>query len=216
MQEQTPDPDWHRDAVGGMWEEIGKLQFDFLKEQGLQPKHRLLDIGCGSLRGGVHFVRYLDSGNYVGVDKNRALLDAGRTELERCKLTRKELTLIAMQDFDFRSLGREFDYALAHSLFTHLSLNSITRCIVSVDKVLAPQGQLYTTFFENPDGRSNLEALSHPSPNEPPLVTYFDEDPYHYDFKTFEWICEGTCLTVEYIGEWAHPRDQKMMVFTKR
>ncbi len=42
-------------AVGGMWEEIGRLQFVFLVEKGLQPHHEMLDIGCGTLRGGRHF-----------------------------------------------------------------------------------------------------------------------------------------------------------------
>jgi hypothetical protein len=42
----------HRNYVGGMWEEIGKLQFDFLVQQGLKPSHCFLDIGCGSFRGG--------------------------------------------------------------------------------------------------------------------------------------------------------------------
>ena len=47
---------WHREAVGGLWEEMRRLQFDFLANQGLKPDHKLLDIGCGSMRGGVHFV----------------------------------------------------------------------------------------------------------------------------------------------------------------
>ncbi len=50
-QEQI-DAGTHRDMVGGMWEEIGRLQFEFLRARGLKPSHRLLDIGCGSLRGG--------------------------------------------------------------------------------------------------------------------------------------------------------------------
>src|SRR5205807_6035012 len=58
----------HRAIVGGAWEEIGRLQFEFLTGNGLKPHHRLLDVGCGALRGGLHFIRYLDEGNYVGVD----------------------------------------------------------------------------------------------------------------------------------------------------
>ncbi len=33
-------------AIGGRWEEIGRLQFDFLVAEGLMPAHTLLDIGC--------------------------------------------------------------------------------------------------------------------------------------------------------------------------
>ena len=57
-----------RDAIGGMWEEIGSLQLEFLKNMGLSPSNTLLDIGCGNVRGGRHFIRYVDSGNYTGID----------------------------------------------------------------------------------------------------------------------------------------------------
>jgi hypothetical protein len=63
-QQQLP---WHRRRVGGMWEEIGRLQFDFLLSKGLQSRHFLLDIGCGSLRGGIHFIGFLDAGRYDGI-----------------------------------------------------------------------------------------------------------------------------------------------------
>jgi len=41
----------HRRYVGGMWEEIGQLQFDYLVSQGLRPEHVFCDVACGSLRG---------------------------------------------------------------------------------------------------------------------------------------------------------------------
>jgi hypothetical protein len=47
------------------------------------------------------------------------------------------------------------------------------------------------------------------------IVSYFDRDPFHYDIDTFRWIADGTDLSVEYIGDWNHPRNQKMLVFTK-
>ena len=71
----------HREFVGGMWEEIGSLQFDFLKKSGLTPLHRLVDIGCGCLRGGVYFVPYLEKSHYYGIDINASLIEAGRKEL---------------------------------------------------------------------------------------------------------------------------------------
>ncbi len=55
-------------AIGGMWEIIGEVQFEFLVSQGLKPQHRLLDIGCGTLRGGRHFIAYLEAEKYTGID----------------------------------------------------------------------------------------------------------------------------------------------------
>ncbi|HWC32070.1 MAG TPA: class I SAM-dependent methyltransferase [Actinomycetota bacterium] len=210
------DPDWHRKAVGGLWDEVGRLQFRFLVEEGLRPDHDLVDIGCGSLRGGVHFVEYLERGRYAGVDVDERLLVAGREELRRRGLEGKEPLLVPTGDFDLPSLGRRFDFALAQSLFTHLPINDIIRCLVRVDDVLEPGGRFYATFFENPDGKRNVDPISHPTVDLPELLSYFDRDPFHYDVDTFRWMCESTRLEVAYLGEWGHPRDQRMLVFTKR
>lgn len=210
------NPHWYRKDVGGMWDKMGKLQFDYLVKEGLRPENSLLDIGCGSLRGGIHFIKYLDKGKYSGIDINQSLLDAGKGELKQLDLEAKEPMLMQMDEFNLGSLGEKFDYALAQSVFTHLPVNSITRCIMNVDKVLTTGGRFYATFFENKEGKYNLDPIIHKSSNSDGLLTFFDKDPYHYDFDLFKWICEGTGLEVEYIGDWNHPRDQKMMVFIKK
>lgn len=210
--EKLINPNWHRNAVGGLWEEIGKLQFDFLVARGLKPEHYFLDVGCGSLRGGIHFIQYLERGHYFGIDKSKELLDAGRNiELKRCNLMVKNPTLVQMDNFDFQSLNQKFDYALAQSVFAHLPLSTIIRCIMNIEKVLVQEGQFYTTFFENPRGKFNLDPIVHPHG----VTTHFDKDAFHYDFETFQWVCKGTKLKVEYIGNWNHPTNQMMMVFTK-
>ncbi|NIM21914.1 MAG: hypothetical protein GTN64_05785 [Candidatus Latescibacteria bacterium] len=149
------------------------------------------------------------------MDINQTLLDQGCLELERYHLTDKVVTLVQSDDFDFSALGQRFQFALAQSLFTHLPLNSIISCLKKMEKALADGGQFYATFFENKEGKNNLEPIKHPSIDHIGLESYFDRDPYHYDFGTFEWICDGTSLEAKYIGDWQHPRDQKMMVFTK-
>lgn len=211
--------EWYEYAVGGMWEEMGELQFNFLRQKGLRPEHYFLDVGCGSLRGGVRFISYLQVGQYFGIDISDPLLDAARFVLEKYNLTDKRPILVQMDDFNFQSLNQPFDYALAQSVFTHLPLNSIIRCVMNMEKALVPGGRFYATFFENPQGKFNLEplepALSSNVDGPKKFMTHFDKDPYHYDFRTFEWICEGTSLIVEYLGDWNHPRDQKMMVFIK-
>lgn len=209
------EPGWHRQAVGGLWEEVGELQFRFLVENGLRPDHHLLDVGCGSLRGGIHFVRYLDPGHYVGIDIDGDLLAAGKEELRRTGLLDRAPRLVQAGDFDVSGLGLKYDFALAQSVFTHLPINDITRCVMEVDKVLAPAGTFYATFFENPDGKSNRQPIRHETADGIELLSYFDRDPFHYDIDTFRWICAGTTLRVRYLGDWDHPRDQKMVALEK-
>jgi SAM-dependent methyltransferase len=190
---------------------MGQLQFDFLVKQGLKPEDRLLDIGCGSLRGGVHFVRYLEPGRYVGVDSNPRLLELGRErELSEAVYSSKRVRLVAMNDFGFARLGEQFDYALAQSVFTHLPFNAILRCLSNVTGVLAPGGKLYATIFLHDRPPGDVEALRH----EPGgIVTQLDRDPYHYSLEMVQWAAEWAGLKAEHIGEWGHPRDQRMVVF---
>ena len=209
------DPDWHRRTIGNLprWDELGELQFRYLADRGLEPHHYLLDVGCGPLRGGVRFIAYLEPGRYYGVEKDAAVLEeARRVELPRYGLVNKRPTLVAMENFDFPSLGQTFDYAIAQSVFTHIPLNSIVRCLMNMEKVLAPGGRFYATIWENPDGKLNLADIHHAGGK----VTHFDADAYHYDVAAYEWICEGTSLTVERLGKWGHPQDQVMLLFTKQ
>jgi SAM-dependent methyltransferase len=116
-----------------------------------------------------------------------------------------------MEDFGFERLAQSFDYALAQSVFTHLHLNSIVRCLMNMERVLVPGGRFFATFYENEQGKRNLDDIQ----QTPRVVTHFDRDYYHYDFATFEWACEGTSLRAEYLGEWNNPQNQKMLVFVK-
>ena len=84
---------------------MGGLQRDFLVDQGLMPEHRLLDVGCGALRAGIHLVEYLDPGHYYGIDINETVLDAGYDrELPaalRARLPRDHLRETERFDCDF-------------------------------------------------------------------------------------------------------------------
>src|SRR5262245_6037599 len=150
----------HRDFVGGLWEEIGRLQFDFLLAQGLEPDHTLIDIGCGALRGGVHFVRYLKPGHYFGLDVNSSLVTAGQSELEAAGLADRNAHLLVDDKFRLSRFGQVFDFGVSVSLFTHLYFNHIGRCLVEMRKVMQPGNQFFITFFEAPSP-IHLEPITH-------------------------------------------------------
>jgi SAM-dependent methyltransferase len=204
----------HRNLVGGLWDEIGGLQFDFIKSQGLDPSHRFLDVGCGSLRGGIHFIRYLEPGRYYGIDMNSSLLNAGReVELPRAGLTDRDPHLLVNETFDFRRFGTTFHYALAVSVFTHVSINAIQRCLVNMASVLEPGGKFFATYFPAPRLHT-LEELRHAGPGQ--VITRSDADPFHYHPSVFEFLATDLPLTVRNIGEWNHPRGQYMLEFARK
>ena len=208
------DPDWHRRTVRGtdaFWDSLGKLQLDYLVEQGLKPEHYVLDVGCGPLRAGVHFMGYLEPGHYAGIDKRGDTLERARdVELPRYGLQDKHPNLLVNGAFEFTKLGQTFDYAIAQSVFTHLPANNIVRCLVEMAKVLNPGGRFYATIYENPHGKKFLGEIQ----QSERVVSYPDRDKYHYDLETLAAVTEGTGLKMSYAGEWGHPDNQKMVFFT--
>lgn len=205
----------HRETVGGLWGELGALQIEFMKDQGLKPEHKLLDVGCGALRGGVRFVHYLDAGNYFGLDINQSLLEAGydvelAAEGLRAKLPRSNL--LSNDEFDLQSVEVSFSFALAQSVFTHLTFNRIRQCLTRVAQVMKEDGVFYATFFELPDGTPTDQPMRH-HPGD--VVSYGTQDPYHYRFADFEHAIRDLPWSLRYIGDWRHPRGQRMLAFVK-
>jgi cyclopropane fatty-acyl-phospholipid synthase-like methyltransferase len=200
----------HRNFVGGLWKEVGTLQFNFLKSYGLQPSDRLVDVGCGALRGGVHFIRYLEPGHYYGIDINASLIEAGKRELEEEKLEHKMPHLLVNDKFELGQFATNFDCAIAISVLTHLPMNHIIRCLCEVGKVLGPTARLFASYFEAPT-KAYLERLPH-TPGD--IVTNYDFDPYHYAFEEVRWMAGIAHMKVERVGAWGHPRGQTMLAFS--
>ena len=200
----------HRQAVGGLWDEIGQLQFDFLLNNGLKPEHYLLDLGCGSFRCGVKLVPYLDPGHYYGLDLNASLIDAGYDkEIVPAGLANRlpRANLASNDRFDASGFARPFDYAIALSLFTHLPWNDIRVCLEMLADVMAPGAKLFATYFPlAAAARSGVPVRHEPGG----IVTYGNRDPYHYRPTDIEHACSGLPWRLIWHGGWGHPRAQHM------
>lgn len=206
----------HREAIGGLWEEMGQFQLDFLVEQGLQPSHKLLDIGCGSLRFGHLAVDYLESGNYYGQDLSEELIDAGYsrelTDAQRLKLPRTQL--VANAEFDFGHVAQPIDYAIAQSVFTHLPFNHIRHCLSRLLPHMATKGVFFATYFECPNDHPVVQSYPQAGAiNGNPVITTGVNDPYHYRISDLEYAISGLNWRIEKINSFRHPRGQKVLKF---
>lgn len=202
----------HRDLIGGAWDEIGKLQFDFLCANGLVPSAKLIDIGCGCLRGGIHFVEFLDAGNYYGMDISEKLLDAGYdVELRHRGLRHKlpRTNLVADGEFQFAKFPATFDMGIAQSLFSHLPVDHVRLCLSRLRPHMVRDGKLFATFFLVPEDHPVGTPFDHPRG----VQTFDRKDPYHYRFTQVERFCEGLAWRPILLGDWEHPRDQQMVLF---
>jgi SAM-dependent methyltransferase len=194
----------HRDYVGGLWEEIGRLQFDFLVAQGLRPDHVLLDVACGSLRAGVHLIPYLDRGHYLGIDKERVLIEQGLEQEVPAELREAKAPEFVVSDrFEFGRLSRRPDYAMAQSLFTHLPPPAIRLCLRRLRAVATPGCRFFATFFETGERMRNPRA-----PHDHKLWFYTREEMAAFGARA-GWDCR-------YVGDWGHPRQQAMAEYRPR
>ncbi len=204
----------HREAIGGLWDEVGDLQIGFLIAQGMQPGHRLLDVGCGSLRLGVRAVDYLDAERYYGSDLNEVLIRVGYeqelTEPQKAKLPGSHFGVSA--DFNFDFLSQSMDFAIAQSVFTHLPLNHLRRCLHNLAPHMAEGGRFFVTYFECLDDQDIFAPLVQPRGG---VVTYDYQDPYHYRLSDLAWAVDAAQWAFEPIGEWDHPRGQRMACFRR-
>ena len=137
------------------WEMKRRFQIEFLRKFGLQPRHFLVDIGCGVLRGGVPIIDYLEQGHYFGIEARPNVLDEGRKELRESKLEHKQPQLTVAEHLSNVSLGRKFDYIWAFSVLIHLQDDILEEVIGFVARHLEDNGVFYANVdtLDAPDGR---------------------------------------------------------------
>jgi SAM-dependent methyltransferase len=206
----------HREFVGGLWDELGALQLDFLLRQGLRPEMKLLDLGCGCLRGGVRFIRYLDPGNYYGIEANASLLRSAREiELPRAGLADRLPPGNLLLDSDFAAwrFGVAFDMVLAQSVFSHLPGEWLRRCLAELARCVRPGGSFYATYFHCPPDWPPGEPRHDDAHGG---TTFWDRDPYHYRERDLEEAADPRAWQVEHLRGWGHPRGQWMVRFRRR
>ncbi len=140
------------------WMALGRRQFRYLRANGLEPHHRILEIGCGNLRAGWRFIRYLEAGNYTGIDISPEILLAAREVIVERGLQEKRAVTMLARGTGLGSLPSQwFDVAHAHSVFSHTPLEVIESYLVDMRRVLKPSG--FFDFTYNKTGGETWDFL---------------------------------------------------------
>lgn len=199
----------HRDVIGGLWDEMGALQLDFLVSRGLQPEHFLLDVGCGAGRLAVKAVPYLAHHRYYGLDISASLLQAARGEIEAGGFGERigGTTFHATPDFRPHGEMPALDYVIAQSVFTHLPLESLGVALDALRGHTKRGTRFYATFFIAPAGTPSLQH------KRGGVTTYADRNPIHFTVEEILGMARQRGWKANWIGEWKHPRDQQMAEF---
>jgi hypothetical protein len=197
-------PNKHRGEVGGRWEAVGRVQFDFMVHQGLKPQDTLVDVGCGSLRGGRLFIAYLDPEHYLGIDHAPWLIKAGlKHEIPKGLRREKRPQFVISERFEFHKFGKRPNYGIAQSLFSHLTKDDVLLCLANLRAEIREGGRFYATFV--PKGFLPGDHLN-PERSD-------DHGAFEYDADEILTIGREAGWQARYVGVWGHPLGQEMLEF---
>ncbi|MEZ5776739.1 MAG: class I SAM-dependent methyltransferase [Paracoccaceae bacterium] len=191
------DPN-HRAYVGPpqQYDFMGATQFRLMTALGMREDHRLLDIGCGSLRAGKLFIQYLLPDRYFGIEPNGWLIeDAKRLEIGADIFAIKRPRFDGNDAMRFDVFGETFDYVVAQSIFSHTGADVFGKALAAAQAVLAPRGQfLFTVHY-----RGNEAGMSARGWFYPKCVRFSDSE--------VRDLCRSAGLHVQPLA-WFHPRQR--------
>jgi SAM-dependent methyltransferase len=166
-------PPRYLDFAGhGRFVEAGQEYVGYLRDLcGLQPQHRVLDIGCGIGRVGVALTKYLTTGSYEGLD----IVPSGIRWCQRNvtpKYPRFHFQVTDVYNKMYNPSGRfksaeykfpfsdgEFDVVFLISVFTHLLPDDLEHYVSEIARVLRPGGKcLFSAFLLDDEARRGMAA----------------------------------------------------------
>lgn len=145
----------------GDFKQIGEAFLrEFTSLCGLQPNHRVLDVGCGIGRTAIPLTKYLNGqGGYEGFDivprginwcKERITPKFPNFHFQLIDVYNKEYNpegRYQARDFHFPFDNGYFDFALATSVFTHMLDLDMQNYLREIARVLKEGAKCLITFF---------------------------------------------------------------------
>ena len=178
------------------WDIHGERQLHFLKSMGMQPHHRLVDLGCGTGRLAEQAIPYLDDGNYTGVDISQQAIAECWSLVDDTDMANKTPTfrwsqdgLMGLQD------DSKPDFIWAHSVFTHLPSVQVS---LLFDEISGMDFTAFCFTFKRLDAGYRRSGLKQ----------------FQYGIDTLIEMAKDHGLKAEFLAHWEWPAGQKTMRVT--
>jgi SAM-dependent methyltransferase len=197
-----PGAEQYRAFVGppADYDLVAAMSFSLLTALGLRQQHRILDVGCGSLRVGRLLIPYLNRGGYVGIEPNGWLIEEGVQREIGADLVRIKAPYFHVAD-STAGLPPEaagpFDFALAQSVFSHTGRDLLERWVKEIAALLGPAGALAATYLPAPEDARETGWVY------PACVRYRPE--------TLSALARSCGLTLVEL-DWRHPRQKWLLL----
>jgi cyclopropane fatty-acyl-phospholipid synthase-like methyltransferase len=191
-----------------LWEMKRRFQFEFLTAHGLRPESRLLDIGCGTLRGGIPLIDHLQTGHYTGVEARAEVLVQARRELADAGLEHKRPRLIHAEDPARVQLEAPVDVAWAFSVLFHMRDEIVDACLGLVARSLTEGGVFYANVSLSDRREEQGEWQGFPVISRP--------REFYADLAARHGLSVGDVGRLDTLGHGSGPGERSMMLrFTR-
>lgn len=239
--EELVPPRYLNYADSGGFTKVGQEFLTYYKDRcGLQPNHRVLDMGCGIGRMAVPLTKYLATGSYEGFDIVRSGVRWCQKNITT-KYPRFKFQIADIYNKQYNPRGRykpgeyrfpfsdaEFNLVILISVFTHMLPSDLDHYLSEISRVLKPGGKcLITYFLQDSEARRRVEAGTAAVPFDHKLNGCWTSDPVTpetavgYDPAALVPVYQKHSLTPDgiHFGAWSGRSDylsyQDIIIATK-
>jgi SAM-dependent methyltransferase len=130
------------------FETAGRLQLATLLREGIYPQSKVLDVGCGCLRGGYWLIHFLDPGCYFGLEPAADMLQQGKDQVLEPEILKEKQPCFDTNDrFDLSVFGVKFDIVLARSIWSHAPKSQIVTMLDGFLANSSPEAFFLTSYY---------------------------------------------------------------------
>jgi arylamine N-acetyltransferase/SAM-dependent methyltransferase len=194
------------ELVGGNAEERGPWHLDLMNHFGLEPHHRLLDVGCGTLRGGIHLIPFLEAEKYVGIDPNPLFIRIAQRLIQETNLQHLKPRITNIDNFESND---RFDFILTQSVLNHLNEDQLHSLVDKIRVLLESDGTWISTVYFD----SNIDTIQSNSPHP---FRPNESVNSRFNPEWFESLLLHSGFSVEVISDLIHPHHNFSIIAIKK
>jgi SAM-dependent methyltransferase len=173
----TPHPTLGANLVDAPFGVSGDKFAQTLVKQGLQPEHKCVDYGCGTLRIGHHLMRFLRAGHYWGLDISARVLDEGRQLIgpELHASARPNLRVISPATIAEAASARP-EMLFSVMVLRHVHPDELQEYLSNIFSIIGDWGRAFIDGIYDGDTTENDDSWSYGLNTIAPMVSALGEN----------------------------------------